>query len=111
MAITTKQHGNAVTITFDGKEFEVLQRIADALRLLSWAGGDDTPESVCREFVAWGLRDEFDPPSQLADGIVCGIDLQAKGDAELEAARTEEVRRVLEEAGLFAKEAEVGAEV
>ncbi len=102
MAITTKQHGNAVTITIDGEQFETLQRIADALRKLDWCGGDDTPETVCREFVTWGLYDEFDPPRELAAAILDCSDYKANGDAELEKARMEEMRRVFEDAGLLA---------
>lgn len=102
MAITTKQHGNAVTITLDGEQFETLQRAADALRKLDWCGGDDTPETVCREFVAWGLWEEFDHPLALADTILDCIDYKANGDAELEKARMDEMRRVFEDAGLLA---------
>ena len=102
MAITTKQNGNAVTVTLDGEQFEILQRVADALNTLAWEPArDNTPESVCREWVAWMIHDEFDPPSQFVSGIVDSIETHADGTAELDAARTEEVRRAFEDAGLL----------
>lgn len=107
MAITAKQHGNAVTITIDGEQFEILKRVADALNTLTWkeqANNDNTPESVCREWIVWMIHDDFDPPSQFVGGIVDSIETHAHGDAELEKARTAEVQHVFEEAGLLGKE-------
>lgn len=105
MAITTKQTGNAVTITMDGEHFEILKRVADALNTLAWdTAHDNTPETVCREWVAWMIHDDFDPPSQFAAGVVDSIYTHADGDAELDAARKADVQRAFEEAGLLPRE-------
>lgn len=103
MAITTKQHGDAVTITLDGKQFEILERVANALNTLAWEGqvNDNTPESVCLEWVGWMIHDDFDPPSQFVGGIVDSIDTRNGGDEELDKTRREEVRRAFEDAGLL----------
>lgn len=106
MAIATKQHGNTVTVTLDGEHFETLQRVADALNTLAWeTARDNTPETVCREWVAWPLHDMFDPPREFAAGVADSIDTHANGDAELEKARLEEVQRAFEDAGLLEKRA------
>lgn len=103
MAIKTKQHGNAVTITLDGEQYVILQRVADALNKLTWPedAHDNTAESVCREFIVWEMWDLYFAPGQLAEGIVESIDTHESVDEKLEAARREEVRRVFADAGLL----------
>lgn len=103
MGIATKQNGRVVTITLDGEQFKILERVADALNTLSWEGqeNDNTPESVCREWVGWMIHDDFDPPSQFVGGIVDSIDTRNGGDEELDKTRREEVRRAFVDAGLL----------
>lgn len=109
MAIITKQTGNAVTITMDGEHFEIMKRLADALNTLAWdPAHDNTPESVCREWVAWMIHDDFDPPSQFAEGVVDSIYTHADGDAELDAARKADVQRAFENAGLLPRKGRDG---
>lgn len=109
MAIITKQTGKTVAITMDGEHFEIMKRLADALNTITWdPAHDNTPETVCREWVAWMIHDDFDPPSQLAGGIVDSIYTHADGDAELDTARKAEVQRAFEDAGLLPRKGRGG---
>ena len=109
MTIRTKQNGDAVSVTLDGDHFEILKRVADALNGIAWEPAhDNTPETVCREWVAWMIHDELATPGQFAAGVADSIDTHANGNEELDAARKAEVCRAFEDAGLLPRAEGVG---
>ncbi len=63
-----------ITLTIEGKQYENLKRIADAMNTVSWCDTDNTPETVWKGFVEWGLTYTLDSIRELCEQVEGGID-------------------------------------
>ena len=61
-----------ITFTVGGERYANLERVARAMNKTSWCG-DNTPESVFREFVLPFAENFLDSPAELCEAILNGI--------------------------------------
>jgi len=97
--------GNALQVTIERDEYRVLQRVASAMNSTSWSDGDNTPETLARDWLLELVENELHNPAELAADILDGIATDDEGLTEapepLHSQRLAELRLAFESAGVM----------
>lgn len=111
--IGIEERGQVITATIDGKQYQLLSRVAEAMNRATWTGNDNTALSVFKNFVFPWIGDDFQEPCLLCEEILGGVATGENGTdapAPLHRARLEELRAAFEAAGLLSTDAACGEE-
>lgn len=89
-----------ITFTVEGEQYARLERVARAMNKTSWCCGDNTPETVFKEFVLPWAENSLNSTAELCgtilDGIATSDDNTGEAPEPMHTARIAELRNAFD---------------